>query len=213
MFTQEQDQVFNEILENRRSCRKFTDQLPSPDDVSAVLKAGQLAPYASISARDVNPFRHFFVIYRDNPLLKQIAAILQAQAAVDVDVLRQEMAEDPFLQEYGSKLEKMWSTVAQNGPPMFPDQPCLIIMAEWRGARRAERQSLAHMAQNMWLKATSLNLDFGLISAIEGLADNEEFCSLLGLPTGRYGFLGCVLGYRSGEIPAAKPATTQIHWL
>ena len=32
------------ILETRRSCRKFTDQMPSEEDINAVLRAGTFAP-------------------------------------------------------------------------------------------------------------------------------------------------------------------------
>ena len=86
----------------------------------------------------------------------------------------------------------MWKHVAECGESTFPNPPCLIIAAEWRGARRAEHQSLAHMMQNMWIKATALNLDFQLISVTENMVNNQDFCDMLGLPVGRYGFLACV---------------------
>lgn len=213
MFTKSDNMALDAILKKRRICRKFTDQVPSKEDVEAVVEAGRLAPYASISAGDVDVFRHFYVIFKDNPLLDKIEQLIKDQTVIDLSILREEMAEDEFLRTYGVGLEKMWSNVAEHGLPVFPNPPCLIVLAEWRGARRAERQSLAHTIQNMWLKATALNLDFNMISPLESMWDNEEFCQLFDLPVGKYGFHGCIVGYREAEALSSKPISDQVHWL
>ena len=77
-------------------------------------------------------------------MLEKIDALIRSQTVTDLNGLDKEMEADPFLKEYGVGLRKMWSNVAEHGLPVFPNPPCLIILAEWRGARRAERQSLAH---------------------------------------------------------------------
>lgn len=213
MFTKQDNLVFDQILSARRICRKFNGEVPAREEIEAVVEAGRLAPYASISAGDVDVFRHFFVMTKGHPLLPEIDRLIRQQSAADVEWLRGEKEKEPFLVEYGVGLENLWSNVAANGLPVFPEPPCLIVLAEWRGARRAERQSLAHTIQNMWLKATALNLDFNLISPLESMVDNEEFCSLFGLPVGRYGFHGCVLGHRDAEKLTSKPITAQVHWL
>ncbi len=148
MFTESDNRSLDEIMKSRRICRKFNGQVPSKEDVAAVVEAGRLAPYASISAGDVDVFRHFFVIFKDNPLLEKIDALIRSQSAADVNGLRQEMKADPFLQEYGAGLEKMWSNVAEHG-----------------------------------------------------------------LPAGKYGFHGCIVGYRQAEKLTSKPISAQVHWL
>lgn len=213
MFTETENMAFDAILKKRRICRRFNDQVPSREDVEAVVTAGRLAPYASISSGDVDVFRHFYVIFKDNPLLDQIEQLIKDQTVIDLSILREEMAEDDFLRTYGKGLENMWSNVAAHGLPVFPNPPCLIVIAEWRGARRAERQSLAHTIQNMWLKATALNLDFNMISPLESMWDNEDFCKLFDLPPGKYGFHGCIVGYRQEETLSSKPISDQVHWL
>ncbi len=213
MFTVQDNQSFDRILQARRICRGFTDQVPSKEDIEAVVEAGRLAPYASISAGDVDVFRHFYVFMKGHPMMETIDRLIREQSQIDVEGLRKEMEEDAFLQEYGKGLENMWSHVAEAGLPVFPDPPCLIILAEWRGARRAERQSLAHTIENMWLKATALNLDFNMISPIESMVDNEEFCSLFDLSVGKYGFHGCIIGYKSAEKLVSKPISAQVHWM
>lgn len=213
MFTKEDNLVLDKILNARWTCRGFNGEVPAKEDVEAVIQAGIISPYASISSKDVEPFRHFFVMFKGDPKLPVIERLIKEQSAVDLAILKEEEETDAFLKENSRGLEALWGGVADNGVPVFPDPPCLIVMAEWRGARRAERQSLAHMLENMWLKATALNLDFNLLSVIESMWDNKEFCDLFGLPTERYGFHACVLGYHSGSVRAPHPATAEIHWL
>ena len=112
MFTKDDNRALDEILKNRRICRKFDDRVPSKEDVAAVVEAGRLAPYASISSGDVEVFRHFFVLFRGNPMLADIDRLIREQSFLDVEQLRAEMEVDPFLQQYGAGLENMGSHVA-----------------------------------------------------------------------------------------------------
>ena len=213
MFTKEDNLVLDKILNARWTCRSFNGEVPAKEDVEAVIRAGIISPYASISSKDVTPFRHFFVMFKGDPRLPVIERLIREQSAKDLEMLLEEEKTDDFLKENSCGLEGLWDGVAKNGVPVFPDPPCLIVCAEWRGARRAERQSLAHMIENMWLKATALNLDLNLLSVIESMVDNQEFCDLFGLPAGRYGFHACVLGYHSGEVRTPHPASAEIHWM
>lgn len=213
MFTREDNVTLDRILNARWTCRGFDGEVPSREEVEAVIQAGIISPYASISSKDVDPFRHFYVMFKGNPKLPVIERLIKEQSAADLAALLKEEETNDFLKENSRGLEGLWDGVAKNGVPVFPDPPCLIVCAEWRGARRAERQSLAHMLENMWLKATALNLDFNLLSVIESMVDNKEFCDLFELPTGLYGFHACVLGHHSGSVRTPHPATAQIHWL
>ena len=53
MFTETDNRSLDEIMKARRICRKFTDRIPDKKDIEAVVEAGRLAPYASISSGDV----------------------------------------------------------------------------------------------------------------------------------------------------------------
>ncbi len=213
MFTKEDAAVLDRILEARRTCRAFSDEVPGKEQIEAIIHAGIISPYASIDSKSVVPFRHIFVLLKGDPRMETIHRLCKEQSAKDLEAFQKEQETDPFLSQNGGGLQKLWGNVAQNGLPVFPDPPCLLILAEWRGARRAERQSLAHMVQNMWLESTALNLDFGIISVIESMVSNQEFCDLFGLPAGRYGFHGCVIGHRAGETKKASPPTAEVHWL
>lgn len=213
MFTEQDNVTFDRIVSARQSCRKFLNRLPERNLVSQVIEAGNKAPYAIASAKDVETFRHFYVLYQGHQLLPAIHQRIREQSGREVEQLRCEMGGDPVVQMYGEALAKMRALTAQEGMSLLENPPCLIVLAEWRGARRAEKQDLAHALENMWLKATALNMGMVIISLFEGLTDDQVFCDMLGLPVGKYGFHACVLGYPKNKIPKAKRVTSQTHWL
>ena len=73
--------------------------------------------------------------------------------------------------------------------------PYLIIVAERHGIPPIEQKSLSHIMQNMWLKTTALGLGLELVSVIGRLSDKKEFCDIIGLPSGEYGFDACAVGF------------------
>ena len=99
------------------------------------------------------------------------------------------------MKEKSARYVQRLSGVSKNGYPGLTEVPCFIVVAEHRGIPSAEKQSLAHVMQNMWLKATALGLGFQLVSMIEGLTEVQEFSKLLKLPSGEFAFNGCIIGY------------------
>lgn len=95
------------------------------------------------------------------------------------------------------------------------DAPCLIIVAEKKGFPPAEKQSLAHVMENMWLKSVSLNLGFRLLSIFENLNESKEFCEILGAEYGKYAFNGCIIGYPQNSPNEGKRAKLEevVYWL
>ena len=82
-----------------------------------------------------------------------------------------------------------------NGFIGLSEVPCLIIIAEKRGLPSVERQSLAHVLENMWLKVAAMDMGMHLFSIIESLSSSKEFSSLLKLNHGEYTYTGCVIGF------------------
>lgn len=58
---------FATLIKNRRSTRKFTDQLLSPEQVEVILKAALMAP----ASKRKNPWQ--FVVVEDREMLKKLA--------------------------------------------------------------------------------------------------------------------------------------------
>lgn len=59
---------FAELIKSRRSTRKFTEQLLSPEQVELILKAGLMSP----SSKRSNPWQ--FLVVEDKETLKKLAA-------------------------------------------------------------------------------------------------------------------------------------------
>ena len=56
---------FASLIKNRRSTRKFTDQLLSPEQVEMILKAALMAP----ASKRKNPWQ--FIVVEDKEMLKK----------------------------------------------------------------------------------------------------------------------------------------------
>jgi nitroreductase len=93
--------------------------------------------------------------------------------------------------------------------------PYYVVAAERKGFPPVQKQSLAHVMQNMWLKATALGIGFQLISATGMMSKNREFMGLMGLQVGEYELDGCLLGFsktqaKKREVPDLTGVT---RWL
>lgn len=203
----------DEVLESRRSIRAFKPEIPSEEAVKEVLKAGILAPYASMAAdKDV---RRFVVISRDSPATPRIAELVRKRAAATYQRLNDEMQRKPELKDKAHRFAKRLEAVSKEGIPAIGTAPYYVVVAERRGFPPVGQQSLAHCLENMWLKATSLGLGFQLISITAEMALDKDFCDLLGIPFGEFELNGCALGYPAIEpAPASRPEVDEVtRWI
>jgi nitroreductase len=89
--------------------------------------------------------------------------------------------------------------------------PFYIVVAEKKGFPPVEQQSLAHCMENMWLKSTALGLGFQIVSATAQMADNPEFCRILGLESGKWALMGCAVGYPAEILsPSIRPSVREV---
>ena len=214
-ISEEANRWLDHVVENRRTVRSFKTGVPDRESIQAIIHAGLWAPYAGIAIADENDFRRFFVIQNGNSLLNQISELLQQQAQIWAKDMEARFAQQPLLKEKGQAYLGRISNMAKNGFPDLLKAPCLIVVAEQKGIPPAERQSLAHVVQNMWLKATALGVGLRLVSAIERLSENSDFCNLFGVSLGGFAFTGCIIGFAAEEPRARKrPADRDVtRWM
>lgn len=90
---------FADLIKNRRSTRKFTDKLLSPEQVELILKAALMAP----SSKRKNPWQ--FVVVEDKEMLEKLAGCKPAGAsflkdcAMAVVVLANVMESDVWVED------------------------------------------------------------------------------------------------------------------
>jgi nitroreductase len=207
-FNEEANRALDEIIEARRSIRAFAEEAPPREAVERILRAGELAPYAALAVAGRVDFRRFFVIERGTPARREAARLMQLRARTMLEKFLQDRGRD---QTYLSRLKM----IAENGHPSLNTAPYYIVVAEYQGFPASGLQSLAHVLQNMWLKATALGLAFQLVSVTEAMAEDAAFVRLLGLPLGEYVMDGCAIGIPAADPPRApRPDTSSnIKWL
>jgi nitroreductase len=213
------DPEFNErldtLIEVRRTIRSFTDEVPPRETIERVIQAGLLAPYAPPAVGGERLFRRFFVLERGGATMDKAAALAIKHMKANAENLKKRCEADPAVAAQAGEFVKRMEMIAASGMVPFTEAPFYIVVAEKKGIPPVEMQSLAHCLQNMWLKATALGLGLRLISLTSMLGQDPEFCELIGIPHGEFGFDGCTIGYATDWPPnPPKPTLAEVtKWL
>ncbi|MEN6292774.1 MAG: nitroreductase family protein [Methanobacterium sp.] len=210
-ISKECSDTFDNIIETRRSVRFFKDEMPPKESIEDIIKAGLFAPYAAQAVNESEYFRKFIVISKNSAKMKEIAEITKNKAKLMSEQLKAQMEKNPYLKEKGKSFSKRLELFANKGVLGIGTAPYYIVVAEKKGFPPVEQQSLAHCLQNMWLKATSLNLGFHIVSATTQMGEDEDFCEIMGINPGEFGLNGCAVGYPK-EIPpkTLRPAVDEV---
>jgi len=203
-FSMEDNNIIDKIIDSRRSIRSFKSEIPSEEHIREIIRAGMLAPYAALMIDPKSDFRRFFVIKKDNYARKEMANIMQNQVKRAYEAIKEKAEKNPQIAKKSESVLNTLKSRSEKGLPNFEDAPYFIVVAEAKGPMPVEQWSLGHCLENMWLKATALELGFQLISATEQMSNNDEFCNVLGIPAGKFGLNGCLIGYPQ-NIPPATP--------
>ncbi len=211
---EEQNQVLDRLIESRRSVRKFKSDSPPRQMIEAILQAGLLGPYAMLTVTRED-FRRFVIIPRESEKTSRVAALIKRRSMVVHDDLERKMKQNEFLRTRGGPYLDRLKMMGEQGLPNLGKAPFYIVVAEQRGVPEVAELSIAHCLENMWLKATALGLGFQLLSITERMAEDREFCELIGIPIGEYALDGCLIGYPDASPPLTKrsPLGDVTRWL
>ena len=192
--------VLDKLLEQRRSIREFDiTELPE-EKIEAVIEAGRLAPFAGLVQKNTDNFRHFFVIHRDS------------EAAMKVKELCEDGRKQEVLRIEANGLAAKYPDVAKIARALSEKpandilmSPWLIIIAERGGPPQREEICLGYVMENMWLKATEMDLAFRVCSGVSDIHNKKELKALLGLDENEtYAFDACNIGYPKNPITERK---------
>ncbi len=214
---EQKNMYLDQILADRRSYRMFRPEVPEEDDIRRILHAGLLAPYAAAAVGDSKDyFRRFFVMKKGSQSLNAAIPLVMEQVNVMAQGLNAEMEKNPPLRKKAVMFVQRLEMIRKAGRvPGVGNAPYYIVVAERKGFPPVEHQSLAHCLENMWLKATALELGFQLVSITSQMSGNVEFCKILGIPVGEWELMGCAVGYPADELsPSIRPPVEDVtRWL
>jgi nitroreductase len=202
----ELNESLDEIIKLRHSVRVFKEDEPPKEFIEDIIKAGMLAPYAKAAVGGKKDFRRFFIFKKDGSSTRIAAQLMKKKAREGIEHFGKIVAGRPNLKPKFQPFTQRLQMVVDKGVPGLETAPYFIVAAELRGVPPVEQESLAHVLENMWLKATALGLGFQLVSLTSQMADNEEFMDLLGLPNNKFALNGCAVGYPAVEVEiTARP--------
>jgi nitroreductase len=210
----ERNRTLDDIIRARRTVRKFKAEAPSRDLIQEILEAGLLAPYGQIAvSRD--DYRRFVVIPRESETTAKAASLIKRKGAAMYDELEEMLTKEELQKGKAGRYMGFLKMIGQQGLPTFGKVPYYIIVAEQKGIPDAAGRSIAHCMENMWLKATALGLGFQPLSITERMAEDREFCDLIGIPYGEFALDGCLVGYPEDAIqPTKRPSLEEVtRWM
>lgn len=200
----ERNRIFDEIIKARRSIRDFKEEKPPKEYIKEIIEAGMLAPYAAATVGSEKDFRRFFVFESGTSSFDTLVLLIKKSAAQGAEHLDKLVEEKPFMKSKVESFAESLHMIADEGVPGLRTAPYFVVAAELKGIPSSEQASLAHVLENMWLKATALDLGFQLVSITSQLSENDEFINLLEIPPGKFALNGCALGYPA-ITPPPKP--------
>ncbi|MCX6795372.1 MAG: nitroreductase family protein [Candidatus Falkowbacteria bacterium] len=178
--------TLDEIILARRTIRDFTDDIPSEEQIKMILRAGLHAPFASLAAQGGDKYRQFIIVGGQGEVIKEIRVLVQEQTKKFLKII-------PFLNLFLKyKISETFKQRVQSD--LLGSAPWYIFVVEPKGFPPAQKQSIAHCLENMWLKATELDLGFRPISVFENMGSNQRLCDLFSLAKSRYVINCCAVG-------------------
>lgn len=189
-----EDTVFDKLARSRRSCRSFQEGALDEASIHSILEAGWLAPHAGATGVALIDKRRFIVVRRASAAHERLYTLALARVKANRKRLMIARRFVPGLAAKTATFMKRLDALASGGIKTLQEAPVWIIAAERKGFPPAEAKSIAHVFQNMWLKATELGIGFMLLTMTGMLSADAAFMAELGLARGEWELDGCLIG-------------------
>jgi nitroreductase len=214
---EQKNAILDGIILERRTHRRFKEEIPSDDVIVDIIHAGLHAPFAGAAVgNEKDYFRRFFIIRNNSETMALLNPLIFGEVLRKASDLDNILEKNEQLRAQATGFMNRLAMIKKMGfVPGVGTAPFYIVIAEKKGFPPVEQESLAHCLENMWLKATALGLGFQLVSITAQMGDNVEFCRILSLQSGKWGLMGCTIGYPVEKLsistrPSVKEVTT---WL
>jgi len=209
--------ILDGIILERRTHRRFKEEIPSDDVIMDIIHAGLHAPFAGAAVgNETDYFRRFFIIRNNSETMALLNPLIFGEVLRKASDLDNILEKNEQLRAQATGFMNRLAMIKKMGfVPGVGTAPFYIVIAEKKGFPPVEQEALAHCLENMWLKATALGLGFQLVSITAQMGDNVEFCRILGLQSGKWGLMGCAIGYPGKKLsPSTRPSVKDVTtWL
>ena len=214
---EQKNEILDGIILERRTHRRFKEEIPCDDVIMDIIHAGLHAPFAGAAVgNEKDYFRRFFIIRNNSETMALLNPLIFGEVLRKASDLDNIMEKNEQLRAQATGFMNRLAMIKKMGfVPGVGTAPFYIVIAEKKGFPPVEQESLAHCLENMWLKATALGLGFQLVSITAQMADNIEFCRILGIQSGKWGLMGCATGYPAEKLsPSTRPSIKEVTtWL
>jgi len=214
---EQKNSILDGIILERRTHRRFKEEIPSDDVIMDIIHAGLHAPFAGAAVgNEKDYFRRFFIIRNNSETMALLNPLIFGEVLRKASDLDNILEKNEQLRAQATGFMNRLAMIKQMGfVPGVGTAPFYIVIAEKKGFPPVEQEALAHCLENMWLKATALGLGFQLVSITAQMADNVEFCRILGIQSGKWGLMGCATGYPVEKLsPSTRPPINDVTtWL
>ena len=184
------------IMQRQKIAAFSSEKEPGREELESLAEAGRQAPFAGMAQKDCESFRRFFMIHRDSKTAGRLEALCSEERARESQRIRAEGLD----QKYPSAAS-FADHFAGGGAADLLVSPWLIVIAERGGYPAREESCLGYVMENMWLKATEMDLAFRVCSGISDISNTDALKDLLGLDMGEvYAFDACNIGYPKNPI-------------
>jgi hypothetical protein len=130
--------IFDQIIIERRSHRRFWQEFPSKKDILSIIDAGLHAPFAAVSSTK-DYFRRFFILKMGSKSMTTAAALIFEEVSTMLSKLELAMENDPQLREQAICFANWLEGIKKIGEvPGVGTAPYFIIIAEKKGFLRVE---------------------------------------------------------------------------
>lgn len=182
----------------------FKDQVPDPDLLSAIVQAGNNAPYPPPEPADKDNIRSFFIFRTGIEPCQHLEKIYLHTLEVSLAELTAFFGWRAYEPDGPGGYIQLMRSCLDTGMPGFKTAPVIIIITELRRFPPVEQESIGFVLACMWREAVSKGLGLHLIPGIGYLSRSSDFITLTGLPPGTYAVAGCAIGYPLEDKPESR---------
>jgi nitroreductase len=198
------NKTFEQVVKSRRSVRSFSDKSPDINDIKDIAESALFAPYVGAAGIPFDEIRRIFILKKGTEKMNMAKRRLISQVKKNSRRMKTIMFLLPFMRKKMNTFAARLEMISKKGMPSLDEAAYYIIVAEKKGFPPAEKQSIAHAMENMWLFATRRGLGFQLLSATGAMSKNSSFLELLGLPKGKFEIDGCLIGIPKNNSESEK---------